>query len=306
MSIVLVIPDRKLTPLVQQLQQHLPDVPIAIWPDVPSPDAITFAVVWRHPAGSLTPFTNLRGLQSFGAGVDNILVDPELPALPLARIVDPDLTGSMIQYLDTMVNYYRARLDEFHAAQQEARWYPRSPRRLSTVTVLGLGELGAAVAGHFRDLGYQVSGWARTARTIAGVQCYAGAAEFAAALANADVLICLLPLTAQTSNLLDSRAWANCRQGVIFINVARGAIVDDEALLQALRSGQVASACLDVFRQEPLSQDHPYWREPGVLVTPHISAVTNAATAVTQIVSNYQRCMAGLPMANLIDLDRGY
>lgn len=306
MSILLVIPDRKLTHLVAELQQQLPEVPIAIWPDVPDPDAINFAVVWRQPAGSLSPFKNLRALQSFGAGVDNILVDPLLPKLPLARIVDPDLTASMIQYLDTALGFYRFRFDEYISAQQTQRWSPRSRRQLKSVTVLGLGELGAAVAKHLSQQGFQVSGWSSSLKTIDGVACYAGLPELPLALAEADVLICLLPLTNTTSNLLNTETLAFCRQGVILINVARGAIVDDDALLAALESGQVAAACLDVFRQEPLPAEHAYWHQRNVLVTPHISAVTNAQTAVTQIVTNYQRCMAGLPMLNLIDQQRGY
>ena len=306
MSILLVIPDRKLTHLVAELQQQLPQVPIVVWPDVPDPDAISFAVVWRQPAGSLTLFNNLRVLQSFGAGVDNILVDPLLPKLPLARIVDPDLTASMIQYLDTALGFYRYRFDEYINAQQTQRWHPRSRRQLKAVTVLGLGELGAAVAMHLSQQGWQVSGWSNSAKHIDGVNCYAGLAELPIALAEADVLICLLPLTSATNNLLNSETLAFCRQGVIFINVARGAIVDDDALLAALQSGQVSAACLDVFRQEPLPAEHPYWQQPNVLVTPHISAVTNAQTAVTQIVENYKRCMASLPMFNLIDQQRGY
>lgn len=306
MSILLVIPDRKLTHLVAQLQQQLPDVPIVIWPDVPDVDAVVFAVVWRQPAGSLMQFKNLRALQSFGAGVDNVLLDPMLPKLPLARIVDPDLTASMIQYLDTALNFYRYRFDEYINAQQTQRWHPRSRRVLKTVTILGLGELGAAVAQHLHQQGWQVSGWSNSAKNIDGVTCYAGSAELPSALAEADVLICLLPLTSATTNLLNGETLALCRPGVIFINVARGAIVDDDALLAALRSGQVSAACLDVFRQEPLPAEHPYWHEKNVLITPHISAVTNAQTAVTQIVTNYQRSMAGLPMFNLIDQQRGY
>lgn len=306
MSILLVIPDRKLTHLVSEMQKQLPDVTIDIWPDVTDADAVTFAVVWRQPTGSLSPFKNLRALQSFGAGVDNILVDSQLPKLPLARIVDPDLTASMIQYIDTALSFYRFRFDEYINAQQVQRWHPRSRRLLQTVTILGLGELGASVAQHLTQDGWQVSGWSNSAKSIPGVSCYTGLAELPKALAEADVLICLLPLTDATNNLLNAETLAFCRAGVIFINVARGAIVDDDALLAALASGQVSAACLDVFRQEPLPADHPYWQQPQVLVTPHISAVTNAQTAVTQIVTNYQRSIAGLPMFNLIDLQRGY
>ena len=307
MSIALIIPDRKLDGVVAALQQQLPDVAIEVWPQPQNPAAVDFAVLWKQPAGVVAALPNLKALQSFGAGVDSILSDNTLPAgLPLARIVDPHLTASMLQYLDTVLNYYRLRFDEFSSNQQQQLWKPRSPRKIQQICLLGLGELGAAAAQHFAALGYQVCGWAGSQREIAGVQCFAGAEQFAAAVKEADVLICLLPLTPATENLLNETRLAQLKPGAILVNVARGAIVDDEALLAALRSGQLAAACLDVFRTEPLPVAHPFWRTPGVLLTPHISAVTNADTAVAQIAENYRRVQAGLPMVNQVDRTRGY
>jgi len=307
MSIALIIPDRKLDGVVAALAQQLPDVAIEVWPQLQNPAAVDFAVLWKQPAGVVAALPNLKALQSFGAGVDSILSDSTLPAdLPLARIVDPHLTASMLQYLDTVLNYYRLRFDEFSSNQQQQLWKPRSPRKIQQICVLGLGELGAAAAQHFAALGYQVSGWAGSQRHISGVLCFAGAEQFAAAVKEADVLICLLPLTPATENLLNEARLQQLKTGAILINVARGAIVDDEALLAALRSGQLAAACLDVFRTEPLPAAHPFWNAPGVLLTPHISAVTNADTAVAQIAENYRRVQAGLPMVNQVDRTRGY
>ncbi len=307
MSIALIIPDRKLDGVVAALQQQLPDVAIEVWPQLHNPAAVDFAVLWKQPAGVVAALPNLKALQSFGAGVDSILSDSSLPAnLPLARIVDPHLTASMLQYLDTVLNYYRLRFDEFSNNQQQQLWKPRSPRKIQQICLLGLGELGAAAAQHFAALGYQVSGWAGSQRHISGVLCFAGAEQFAAAVKEADVLICLLPLTPATENLLNEARLQQLKTGAILINVARGAIVDDEALLAALRSGQLAAACLDVFRTEPLPAAHPFWNAPGVLLTPHISAVTNADTAVAQIAENYRRVQAGLPMVNQVDRTRGY
>lgn len=306
MSIALVIPDRKLDQLQQKLQQQLPGVPIEIWPEITDPAAVSFAVLWRQPPGCLLQMPNLRALQSFGAGVDNILVDRTLPELPLARIVDPMLTQSMLQYLQGVVQYYQLRLDEFSAQQRQQIWKARSPRKLQHICVLGLGELGQAAARHFTGLGFEVSGWSASQKTVAGVKCFAGMAAFATAVSNADVVVCLLPLTAQTENLLDQQRLALLKPGVILINVARGAIVDDLALLQNLDSGHITAACLDVFRTEPLPTEHPFWRHPSILLTPHISAVTNADTAVAQIAENYRRSLAGLPLQNLVCQHRGY
>ncbi|WP_430457286.1 2-hydroxyacid dehydrogenase [Rheinheimera sp.] len=307
MSIALIIPDRKLDTVVAALQQQLPDVTIEVWPEISQPAAVEFAVVWKQPAGSVSSLPNLQALQSFGAGVDSILSDTTLPAsLPLARIVDPHLTASMLDYLDTVVNYYRLRFDEFGNNQQQQVWKPRSPRKIRHLTVLGLGELGSAAARHFAGLGYSVRGWSGSLRQIDGVQCFAGDDQFADAVAEADLLICLLPLTPATENLLNEVRLAQLKTGAILVNVARGAIVDDEALLAALQTGQLAAACLDVFRIEPLPAQHRFWTTPGILLTPHISAVTNADTAVAQIAENYRRVQAGLPLLNQVDRTRGY
>jgi glyoxylate/hydroxypyruvate reductase A len=306
MSIALVIPDRKLEQLQQKLQQQLPGVAIEIWPEIHQPEAVDFAVVWRQPEQSLSGFHNLKALQSFGAGVDSILSDATLPDVPLARIVDPDLTKSMLNYLHGVLLHYQLRFDQFELQQQTQQWKARSPRKIQQICVLGLGELGKAAVLYFQQLGYQLCGWSATAKQIAGVACYAGDTEFAQAVADADLVICLLPLTAQTENLLNDQRLSQFKPGAILVNVARGAIVDDLALLQYLDSGQLSAACLDVFRTEPLPAEHPFWRHKAIKLTPHISAVTNADTAVLQIAENYQRVQAGLPMLNLVDKQRGY
>lgn len=306
MSIALIIPDRKLEDLKLKLQQLLPDTTIAVWPEIAEPESITFAVVWKHPHGCLASFPALKMLQSFGAGVDSILADPQLPDIPLCRIVDPALNMAMIRYLDGVVAYYRLRLDVFAQQQRGQQWKAKSPRKLQTITVLGLGELGSAVAEHFRQQGYQVTAWSRTEKKRQGIRCFYSMAQLNDALSDADIVICLLPFTAQTENLLNQYTFSMFKPGAILINVARGAIVDDEALLQALDNQQLQAACLDVFRQEPLPADHAYWRHPAVMVTPHISAVTNVDTAIQQIAENYLRCQEGEPLLNQVCRHNGY
>lgn len=306
MSIALIIPDRKLDAVVAALQQQLPDTTLQIWPELTDPASVEFAVVWRQPPGVLNNLPNLKALQSFGAGVDSILSDSTLPDLPLARIVDPHLTQSMLDYLQTVVSYYRLRFDEFGAQQRQCLWKPRSARKLQQICVLGLGELGAAAAQHFARQGYRVTGWSARPKQLVEVDCFHGRDGFQLAVADADVLICLLPLTAQTENLLNEERFAVCKRGAILVNVARGAVIDDEALLAALASGQLAAACLDVFRTEPLPAEHSFWQHEQLMLTPHISAVTNAQTAVAQIAENYRRVRCGQTMLNLTDRNRGY
>ena len=306
MSIALVIPDRKLDALVEKLSALLPGVLIQQWPNYSAPEKVQMAVVWKQPHGSLAALSNLKSLQSFGAGVDSIVSDPTLPYVPLSRIVDPALASSMVNYLAGIVLHYQLRLDLFQCQQQQQLWKPKSPRSIQQICVLGLGELGQAATSHFQQQGYRVSGWSRNLKQLVGVQCYAGDAGFKQAVAGADVVICLLPLTPDTNNFLNTERLSAFKQGAILVNVARGAIVDDAALLAALDSGQLQAACLDVFRQEPLPASDPYWQHPAVLVTPHCSAVTNVDTAIHQIVENYQRTLNGLPLKHLVNRERGY
>ncbi|MCC5826475.1 glyoxylate/hydroxypyruvate reductase A [Alkalimonas sp.] len=305
-SIALVIPDRDLSRLVAALQLHLPEVVIEQWPDIQQPEQVEFVVVWKQPAGSLQHFPALKAIQSYGAGVDSILRDLQLPSLPISRIVDPMLATAMVRYLDTMVRMYQLRLDQFARQQQLAQWRPKGPRKLTSIAVLGLGELGQAVAAHFVAEGLTVTGWARTLKQLPGVQCFAGMDSFAAAVTDADLVICLLPLTSTTEALLNQQHLAMFKAGAILINVARGAIVDERALLAALDSGQLEAACLDVFSQEPLPAAHPFWSHPKVTVTPHISAVTNIDTAARQIAENYQRSQRGQPLLHPVDLSKEY
>ena len=187
-------------------------------PQLADPAAVTFAVLWKQPAGVLAQLPNLKALQSYGAGIDSIVTDPDLPALPLARVIDPALTESMLRYLAGIESYYRLRLDQFNRQQQQALWKPKSPRTLQTLCVLGLGELGAATARSFQAQGYQVTGWSRTAKDIPGIRCFAGAEGLAPALRDADLVICLLPLTPATTQLLDQQVLALMKPGVIFYN----------------------------------------------------------------------------------------
>jgi glyoxylate/hydroxypyruvate reductase A len=306
MSIALVIPDRKLDSLVEKLNTLLPGVLIQQWPNFSAPEQVQMAVVWKQPHGSLAALSNLKSLQSFGAGVDSIVSDPTLPDLPLSRIVDPALASSMVNYLAGIVLHYQLRLDLFQRQQQQLQWKPKSPRSIQQICILGLGELGQAAAQYFLQQGYQVSGWSRNLKQLDGVKCYAGEVGFQQAVSDADLVICLVPLTPDTCNFLNAERFSAFKPGAIFVNVARGGIVDDAALLAALDSGQLQAACLDVFREEPLPSSDPYWQHPAVLVTPHCSAVTNVDTAIHQIVENYQRTLNGLPLKHLVNRERGY
>ena len=174
------------------------------------------------------------------------------------------------------------------------------------VTILGLGALGRACAWALSDFGFDVAGWSRSEKDMRGVTCLAGEAGLHKALARAQILVLLLPLTGETENLLDAAALARLPKGAVILNPGRGALIDDDALLGALDSGHLAHATLDVFRTEPLPVAHPFWVHPRVTVTPHIASETRPESASRVIVENIRRGEAGAPFMNLARRETGY
>lgn len=252
------------------------------------------------------PYTRAKAVLNLWAGVENITGNETL-TIPLARMVDPGLTKGMVEWVTGHVMRYHLRIDT-DILRSDAKWQPRTPplAQERSVVVLGLGALGAAVAQTLLGLGFEVSGWSRSAKSIEGVTCYSGDAGLTQALARAEIAVLLLPDTPATENTLNAETLSAMPKGAFVINPGRGPLIDDNALLAALDNGQIAHATLDVFRVEPLPQDHPYWAHPQVTVTPHIAAETRASTASEAIVENIRRGEAGEPFLNLVDRSLGY
>lgn len=306
MSLLINIPDRPLDKLVSKLTQHIPLHEIQIWPDVKAPEAVEFALVWKQKQGSLQGLPNLKGISSFGAGVDSILADTELPDVPIARIVDDNLAQDMASFVYTMIQHHRLRLQQFSNQQSSALWKPKSPRRSKRVGILGFGQLGQATAKLLVQMGFEVNAWGRSQKHCHGVECLTGQDNFDQLVANSDYLVCLLPLTDATTHILNKRTFELMPADAAIINVARGDHLAEQDLIDALDNQQLAHAYLDVFKQEPLPEEHQFWHHPNITITPHVSAVTNVDTAVAQIVANYHRVKAGEAMVNCIDKVAGY
>lgn len=172
--------------------------------------------------------------------------------------------------------------------------------------MLGLGELGAAAAAALQALGFRVMGWSRTPKALAGVECFHGTGGFDAMLASSAILVCLLPLTLETRGLLDRRAFDLLPYGAYLLNAARGGHVVQDDLIAALDVGRIAGAALDVFEPEPLPEDHPFWNDPRVIMTPHAASITIPSSAAPQVVENLLRARSGRPLLNLVDFQAGY
>jgi glyoxylate/hydroxypyruvate reductase A len=270
---------------------------------------IDIAIVANPPAGSLQGLPGLRLVQSLWAGVERLLADPTVPSeVPLARMVDPAMNEAMAETaLWAVISLHRGFFD-YAAQQRDACWAQHAQRRADemSVAVLGLGEMGRAVARRLARNGYRVLGWSRSPAQVEGVQCHAGEAGLSQALRATGIVVNLLPLTPDTRGLFDARVFARMQRGAALVNLARGAHVVEADLLDALDSGQLGHAVLDVFCEEPLPAGHRFWRHPGVTVLPHVAAQTDPRTAAELAAANVRALRAGQPLAHLVDRLRGY
>ena len=291
-------------PLKQAFLQHGLQIDLVTEAQPETVDYIIYA-----PASSFrdfTPYTRCKAVLNLWAGVEKIVGNPTLTQ-PLARMVDPALTRGMVEYVCGHVLRYHLGMDA-HINAAPGAWAqdepPLAPERV--VGILGLGELGRACAAALAGLGFVVEGWSSRPKTVQDVTCHHAEEGFETLLQRADIFVTLLPHTPQTENILNAAAFARMRAGARIINPGRGALIDDDALLAALNSGQIAHATLDVFRVEPLPVDHPYWAHPNVTITPHIAATTRATSASQVIAENIARVEAGGELLHKVDMMRGY
>jgi glyoxylate/hydroxypyruvate reductase len=292
-----------------QLTKLRETLDIRVWPDIGDPEEIDYALVWRPEPGFLASLPSLKLILSLGAGVDHLLGDPQLPRhLPIVRLVDPHMTDAMSEYVVLQVlRLHRHDLD-YRAQQQERVWRELDQKNAAArrVGILGFGALGRDAAKKLKGLGFDVAAWSRSEKSLAGVESYAGVDGLPRLLGRSEILVCLLPLTAETEGILNARNLALLPRGAALVNAARGAHLVEDDLFAALTSGQISGAVLDVFHDEPLPADHPFWNHPRVVVTPHVAAFTNPATAAPIILDNIRRFEEGRPLLNRIDPARGY
>jgi glyoxylate/hydroxypyruvate reductase A len=272
------------------------------------------ALVWRPPAAVFAEQRSLKLVYNLGAGVDALLAMPAFPReVPLLRLEDAGMSEALAEYvLSAVLRVYRG-FDVYAAQQRQARWQPRALRERSefAVGVLGLGVIGGAIARTLARHGFAVRGYARSGKSIDGAQCFAGpldasAAPLAQFADRLDVLVAVLPLTADTRGALNTALFARLARGAHLINVGRGAHLAESDLLAALDAGQLGGATLDVFAEEPLPPAHPFWSRAEILVTPHVSAITQIGPSVAQIAAKIAAWQRGERVGGQVDPARGY
>ena len=274
--------------------------------DLP-PETVDYIVYAPNAAlQDFTPYTRAKAVLNLWAGVEAIVGNPTL-TIPLCRMVDPALTQGMVEWVTGHILRLHLGMDA-HIGAAPGTWEPAAPPLAfdTQVTVQGLGELGAACARALAALGFDVTGWSRSPKDIAGVTCLSGPDGLEAALKRADYCVLLLPKTPQTNDILNARTLALMPRGARILNPGRGPLIDDDALLAALDSGQIGHATLDTFRIEPLPAEHPFWAHPHVTVTPHIASETRAAYSSKTVAENIRRGEAKEPFLHLVDQTAGY
>ncbi len=286
-----------------------PGLDLREWPEIGEPRDIEYALVWQPPRGELKSYPNLKVIFSIGAGIDHLASDPELPkGVPIVRMVEPGLTAGMTEFVLMSVLYHHRFMLDYAEQRRNKVWreidqVPSWDRR---VGIMGLGVLSGDLAEKLAALRFDVAGWSRSPKDLPGVTSFHGAGGFIPFLERSDILVCLLPLTPETTDILDARAFAALPEGAALVSVGRGAQVVEADLLAALDSGHLDGATLDVFREEPLPEDSPFWDHPRVVVTPHVASMTIARGACAFVIDNIRRFEAGQPLLHVVDLDQGY
>jgi len=309
MRILLYRGDGDTAPWAADFAAALPHAELLTWQEGMAGAPCDYAVLWSPTPALLGQLAHVKAIFPMGAGVDALLkFGDALPEVPIVRLGDAGMGEQMADYVAHAVLRHFRRFDEYEAQARQGSWRPLAPRAKAdfTVGVLGMGKLGVPVLRTLRQLGFPVRGWSRTPKDLPNVECFDGTDALDAFLAGTRVLVCMLPLTPDTNNLLDRARLSKLPEGAYLINVARGGLVAEPDLLALIRAGHIAGATLDVFRNEPLPAPHPFWGEPRITITPHISALTVREEAVRQIVAKIDLLERGESVADVVDRARGY
>lgn len=285
-----------------------PDLDFRVWPDAGDLDEVEYLIAWQAPAEFIAQLPRLKVFFSSGAGVDHVDFSALPRHVPIVRMVEPGIINGMVEYVSLAVLALHRDFFDYVAAKTARVWGPLEvpPASTRTIGVMGMGALGSAVLERLASYGFDLRGWNRSLREMEGVESFAGPDQLQPFLAGCDVLICLLPLTPATRGILNRELFSLLPAGAALVNVGRGPHLVEADLLEALDTGQLSRAILDVTEPEPLPAEHPFWAHPRVFLTPHVASMTQPESAAPILLENVRRHQRGEPLADVVDRSRGY
>lgn len=290
------------------LSKELAAFDFRVWPDIGNPSEISYYIGWEVFEGDKTAYPNLKAFFSLRAGVERFIGNPNFPDnAKLIRMIDPGLTESIVEYILSFVLRFHREHDRM-AEYIQGKWGSIIPKRAgkTTVGLMGLGHIGQSAAAKLNMLGFDIRGWSRSPKNIEGVQSFVDNAELENFLSGTNILVCILPLTPQTTGILNKELFSKLPQNAYVINIARGKHLVDDDLIAAISTNHIAGAALDVFHKEPLPRDHNFYNVPEIILTPHLAGITAPDTAVEVMRNALLDLEDGKNPKGLVDIKNGY
>lgn len=309
MSIVFISKTKDPGPWVKSLKAIEPEITIQVHGNVSRPEEIEFALAWNHEPGDFDRYPNLKVICSMGAGVDHLFKDTRLPErIKICRIFDEQLVTDMNEFVTALIFNHLKNLNDYKIDNVQKIWQPKPYLSIkdSRIGIMGLGQLGKKLAIYLTGIGFKVSGWSANPKTLKEVETFHGNDQLKDFLAKTNILICLLPLTSKTHGILNKQLFLSLPKGAFLINVARGGHLVETDLAEMVENGHLSGASLDVFNQEPLPEDHFFWKHPKIHITPHIASITDPASVAPQVIENYKRMKAGKSLLNEVSREKEY
>lgn len=309
MKIVIISADRDPKDWEDALQKENEELEIEVFPEDTNRENTEFILAWNPPKDVFHKYPNLKVVASMGAGIRHITRNKSLNAdVIVTKVEDEQLIEDLQYFVLTLVLNYCRNIPYYILQQQQKNWHsiPYKQPKGTQVGVMGLGKIGLPVAKLLTQNNFNVSGWSNSSKNIKGINTFAGPEELTSFLENLDVVVCMLPLTEETEEILNEDLFNQLPKGAYLINVGRGAHLNESDLLEAIDNKQLSGAALDVFQDEPLPTDHPFWEHDKIVVTPHTASVTKPASVAPQIVENLKRLKNGKELKHTISRDKGY
>lgn len=309
MSILIIFENKDSKPWENLLKEKLPDTLIEVYPNVKDNSAVDFVICWKPKTGILDQFPNTKVIQSVGASIDHITNSQNINRnTVITRIIDAQLSSDMWEFLLTVVLSQIKNIPNYATQQKLKIWKQHEYKSINntTISILGLGSIGGLVAKNFANLGFKVKGWSTSKKEISTIQSFTGENELDKFLEKSNFLINLLPLTKKTKGILNAKTLQKLTKGTFLINVGRGKHLIEEDILKLIDNSHLSGALLDVFNEEPLPENHPFWNHPKIQITPHIASLTNIKSVINQVIENYKRFINNQELLNTVSIKKGY